>query len=148
MGYFENIDIITASVNTITKSALVLLVTLGALRAETPTSTRIVPLDYPVIALSAVIQGEIELQAQVSSDGKVVSINATSGNPLLAAFAKKSLAEWRFTPCLSDGAICPASIVFAFVIEGQCPNRCKSEFRIDRPDHVTVRAKRRPPAIN
>jgi hypothetical protein len=35
-----------------------------------------------------------------------------------------------------------------FVIEGQCEEKCKTEFIVDRPDQVTVRTKRPPPMID
>jgi hypothetical protein len=138
-----------AQVNAIAKSALAAFVAImfcGA--ADPPSATRTVPLDYPRLALIAMIQGRVELQARISEDGAVMSISAKSGHPLLLPAAKESLLQWRFTPCSGDLGTCTVAIKFVFVIKGQCPDKCKTEFIVNRPDQVTVRAKKLPPMID
>jgi hypothetical protein len=103
------------------------------------------PIDYPPLAHAALVQGRVKLQARVSSDGGVVGISAKSGHPLLVPAARESLAKWRFDPCSGGESVCKVAVAFVFVIKGDCPNTCKTEFNIDRSDHVTIRAKRGPP---
>lgn len=132
----------------IAKSLLAVLVLRLCDAGEPLTPIHIEPIDYPRFALVALVQGRVELQAHVSSDGDVLGIGVKSGHPLLVQAARESLTRWRFAPCSGGDITCKLVVSFVFVIKGDCPNRCKAEFIIDRSNQVTIRAKRPPPMIN
>ena len=128
--------------NVFAKVGLGLLATLqlcGA--AEPPKPTRVVPMDYPRLAHLAEVQGTVELQARISPDGEVLTIVPRSGHHLLVPAVRASLKQWQFTRCSVDDHSCAAVIKFVFVIKGQCPDECESEFTVDGPYQVTIRAK-------
>jgi len=98
-------------------------------------------MDYPRRAHLAEVQGTVELQARISPDGEVLTIVPRSGDPLLVPAVRKSLKQWQFTRCSGDDRACAAVIKFVFVIKGHCPDKCESEFTVDGPYQVTIRAK-------
>ena len=128
--------------DTPTKIGLAFLVTLQLCgEGELPKPTRVVPMDYPRLAHMARVQGTVELQAQVSTDGGVLSVTPKSGHNLLIPPAQASLREWRFTRCSGEPGACVVVVKFVFIIRGECPDKCESEFIVDGPYQVTVRAK-------
>ena len=108
---------------------------------EPPKPTHVVPMDYPRRAHLAEVQGVVELQAQISPDGEVLTIVPRSGHPLLVPAVRESLKQWQFTRCSGDDRACAVVIKFVFVIKGQCPDKCEPEFAVNGPYQVTVRAK-------
>lgn len=103
---------------------------------------RIVGLEYPWFGRIVVVQGNVELAATVSRDGSVKRVRVISGAPPLAVPAKEALAQWLFIGCTSlDG--CEIQVTFTFVLSGSCDasSHCPSEFQVDLPNQVTVKAK-------
>lgn len=103
---------------------------------------RIVALDYPPFARFGNIQGRVELVATVSGDGAVTGARVISGAPPLGEPAKQMLMRWLFEPCEPADGRCETRIVFQFTLEGMCDpaTHCPSEFQVDLPDRVTVKA--------
>src|SRR5690348_15699064 len=95
--------------------------------------TRIVGVQYPRLAHLAVVQGRVELEALLSTEGAVKEIKVISGHPLLNDAAKNSLEKWRFAGCTSTGASCTAKVTFVFVLEkGICDiDQCPNDLQID-----------------
>jgi len=58
---------------------------------------------YPAIAKQIRLQGAVNIQILVDEQGKVVSAQAVSGNPMLTAAAKEAAMRARFTPTILNG---------------------------------------------
>ena len=59
--------------------------------------------EYPEQAREQHIQGPVTLEAVVGKDGFVKTLNTISGDPHLAAAARRAVLQWRFKPFLQDG---------------------------------------------
>jgi Gram-negative bacterial TonB protein C-terminal len=100
-------------------------------------------MEYPVLARLAFLERTVDLVATISREGTVVAVRVMSGPPVLATPAKETLSKWRFTGCASPTGQCEAKLVFSFVLlPGSCTSgsHCPSEFEVDLPDKVLVRA--------
>jgi len=58
---------------------------------------------YPPIARQARVQGAVRLQAVLSRDGSVQSLQLLSGPPLLVKAALDAVSQWRYEPTLLNG---------------------------------------------
>lgn len=58
---------------------------------------------YPHIAAVSGIQGQVKLHAIIGRDGKIQSLNAISGHPLLLHAALDAVAQWRYRPYVLNG---------------------------------------------
>lgn len=58
---------------------------------------------YPTLAKLTHIQGEVILQAVISSDGEVVATHVLSGHRLLRGAAVSAVKQWRYRPYVLDG---------------------------------------------
>jgi len=58
---------------------------------------------YPPEAIQQRIEGTVQLHAVIGEDGKVESLEAVSGPPLLVAAAIIAVREWRYAPTLLEG---------------------------------------------
>jgi protein TonB len=70
---------------------------LAPTEAESRLITRIEP-QYPADALAAHRSGNVTLEVQVAEDGTVSSVNALTGDPLLAEAAAQAVRNWRYQP--------------------------------------------------
>ena len=104
---------------------------------------RVVAMEYPSLARMAFLQGNVELVAEISRDGKVEGIRVASGPEPLAVPAKETLSKWRFSGCGSGRDECELRIMFSFVLSGTCSvaSQCTTEFAADLPDRVQVKSK-------
>ena len=114
------------------------------------TPVRILGLQYPRLAHLAIVQGKVEFEVTILSDGSVGQIKAVSGNPLLVDAAKDSLRRWRFRPCAPSVGQCRSKATFVFVLEkGACDlDRCPNEIQVDLPATVTIKSKPAKAIIN
>lgn len=55
---------------------------------------------YPVLAKTAGIQGQVNVEIMIDEAGRVISARATSGNPLLRQESERAAYRARFTPTL------------------------------------------------
>src|SRR5438128_8933667 len=110
---------------------------------------RIVGLKYPRLAQSAGVEGKVELEAIVSSDGSVKEAHSISGPPLLADWMEEALKEWRFTGCSHSSAPCRYKVTFVFeLMTGSCDiSQCPNEVEIDFPV-ITIRSQQARAIIN
>ena len=58
---------------------------------------RVTP-QYPEIARSMRLQGNVKVEVVVSSTGAVKSVDVKGGNPLLAESAKRAILQWTWDP--------------------------------------------------
>jgi len=59
---------------------------------------------YPPICKISGIQGEVKLHAIIGRDGRIQSLSAVSGHPLLVRAALEAVQQWRYRPYLLNGA--------------------------------------------
>jgi TonB family protein len=57
---------------------------------------------YPEIARKMNIAGTVKVIAVVAPDGKVKSVEAVGGSPLLIQAAQYAIAQWRFAPAATE----------------------------------------------
>lgn len=74
---------------------------------------------YPPIAKQIRAQGPVSVQILVDEQGKVISAQAVSGNPMLISAAKEAALRARFTPTLLNGqpVKVQGSIIYNFVLQ-------------------------------
>lgn len=53
--------------------------------------------DYPVIAVSARVQGCVHVNVEVAPDGTITSASADSGPPMLREAAEENIKKWVFS---------------------------------------------------
>lgn len=58
-------------------------------------SHRVVP-EFPTLARQMSITGKVKLEATVEPDGRVKSVHAVGGSPLLVEAATEALKNWKF----------------------------------------------------
>jgi protein TonB len=58
---------------------------------------------YPSIARTAHIQGNVVLEAEISKEGDVVNLHVISGPPLLQQAALEAVKQWKYRPYLLNG---------------------------------------------
>ena len=63
---------------------------------------RVEPL-YPHIAAISGIQGQVKLHAIIGRDGRIQSLSAVSGHPLLVRAALEAVEQWRYRPYVLNG---------------------------------------------
>jgi protein TonB len=62
-----------------------------------------IPPVYPQLARVGHIRGTVMLRAIIGTDGKVKSLTASSGNPLLVEAAMSAVKHWTYHPTLLNG---------------------------------------------
>jgi periplasmic protein TonB len=59
--------------------------------------------EYSPIARQMKVAGSVEVEAVVDPSGKVESVKAVSGNPMLTQSAIAAVQKWKFTPFTENG---------------------------------------------
>lgn len=59
---------------------------------------------YPALARQAHVQGVVQLDAIIGTNGKVKSVQLVSGHPLLSGAAMQTVRGWQYQPTVVDGA--------------------------------------------
>jgi len=62
-----------------------------------------VPPRYPAAARELHVQGTVVVQAVIGKNGKIISVRATSGHPLLIQAAVDAVKQWQFRPYYLNG---------------------------------------------
>jgi protein TonB len=70
--------------------------------AEGQLVNRVEPI-YPHIAAISGIQGQVKLHAIIGRDGRIQSLSAISGHPLLLRAALDAVEQWRYRPYVLNG---------------------------------------------
>jgi protein TonB len=59
--------------------------------------------EYPKIARQTGAKGAVVLNATIGKDGRVKSVTAVSGHPMLQNAAKEAVKQWIYRPTLLNG---------------------------------------------
>lgn len=59
---------------------------------------------YPSLARSARVQGEVVLSALIDANGQITNLQLVSGHPMLVPAAIAAVKQWRYKPYLLNGA--------------------------------------------
>ncbi len=59
--------------------------------------------DYPLVAKSARIQGEVVLAAVIGKDGAIQNLHVLKGHPMLVKAAVDAVQQWRYRPYVLNG---------------------------------------------
>lgn len=57
---------------------------------------------YPALARQINLAGTVKVAAVVAPDGKVKSVEAMGGSPLLIESAKDAILQWKFSPAAAE----------------------------------------------
>ena len=91
---------------------------------------------YPAVARQARIQGEVHLSVAVDSDGKVVSVEASSGPDILVAYAKANVVRWSYA---TVGRSMKLNVVYTYRLEKPETDRAPApKIEFESPVHVIV----------
>ena len=119
------------------RGLLIVLLFLGASPQAAPRfPVHVETPDYPLPALQARVDGDVEVFAEVDSQGRVVGTPfAAAGDPLLKQAAAENIRSWRFQP----GAEERVKVTYHYMIEGTDMYGCgPTQYKFDLPDSVTV----------
>jgi periplasmic protein TonB len=72
-------------------------------RAQESLLIRQIKPTYPPLAVSTRTQGTVMMQAMISRDGSIESLEVLSGHPLLVKAAVDAVKQWRYRPFLLNG---------------------------------------------
>ena len=75
--------------------------------------TKVEP-EYPPLAQQARIQGSVEFNVDIGSDGHVHALELVRGHPLLVQAAKDAVLQWVYRPTLLDGK--PVAVTTSVII--------------------------------
>jgi len=70
---------------------------------ELPEAIEKVPPDYPELARSKGIEGEVVVYARIGEDGRVEAVRIKKSIPELDEYAMGAVRQWRFRPAMSRG---------------------------------------------
>jgi TonB family protein len=96
---------------------LILLNVIFLLASQTNQSVTVNYLEsipYPSVARDAQIQGIVEIDADISPSGQVISATAKSGHPALKYAAEENIKRWRFASASAERRF---SIFYEFTLE-------------------------------
>jgi TonB family protein len=79
-----------------------------------------VPPEYPPLALAARVQGDIQFDATIGTDGTVQNLHLLSGPPLLVQAAMRAVQQWTYKPTLLDGQ--PVPVLTTITVNFTLPN--------------------------
>lgn len=76
--------------------------------------------EYPPLAKSVRVQGEVVLQAVISRDGTIENLQVLRGHPMLVRAAVDAVRQWRYRPYLLNGEAVEVEtqITVNFVLSG------------------------------
>jgi|GEM_PF-5478855 len=124
---------------------LALLITGLALGSENPNwiPSRIVSIDYPLLAIQSKTYGNVEIECVLRRDGTVENARVVSGSQLLGNFIVRGIREWKFMPNTigpnpSAGLL---SLYFEYKLGEGADGNPKSSFVYDYPNHFTISSK-------
>lgn len=102
-----------------------------------PVATHVESIGYPDFVRAAQIQGSVDIEIIISSDGGVSSTNAVSGHPVLKQAAEKNVRSWKFDPNSAGNR--PLTVKYEFRLEvPKTYYRPESRNIFELPTRVTV----------
>jgi len=75
--------------------------------------------EYPAIAKQMKAAGKVEVEALITTDGKVEEVKIISGNPMLTRPAARAVKDWTFTPFQENGQPSKAVVLLTFDFKAQ-----------------------------
>lgn len=97
---------------------------------------RVVALNYPPLARSARVQGEVDISVESDTKGDVVSTTIITGHPLLVKAVEKNLREWKFERKARDST--PTVVKYIFTLKGPGSDYPTTKFIYEVPNTVYV----------
>jgi protein TonB len=79
-----------------------------------PVRTHYVAPVYPSIAQSARVEGQVQIEAIIGTDGVVQQARVVSGSPLLSDAALSAVRQWRYTPTTLNNQ--PVAVIMTVVV--------------------------------
>jgi hypothetical protein len=81
----------------------------------------------------ASVQGDVELELTIGTDGAVRAVTAKSGNGLLVGPTVDALRKWTFSPCTDTTGECRYSMSIHFLLRGGPIDisQCHTTFQFD-----------------
>jgi TonB family protein len=102
-----------------------------------PVATHVESIGYPDLARQTAIQGSVDVEIIISSDGGVSSASVISGHPLLKEAAEKNIRRWKFDSSSADHR--PLTVTYEFRLEPpKTYYRPESRNIFELPTRVTV----------
>ena len=74
---------------------------------------------YPILARHSKISGAVLIDAVIHTEGNVVEMHPTSGNPLLLIAAMEALRHWKYEPTILGGQAYPVRLLVTITFELQ-----------------------------
>ena len=97
--------------------------------SELPARVHVVPPTYPQRAMSARIQGNVELQYSIAADGSVRDVRVLHAQPdgVFDAAAQAALSQWRFEPSahVDAGARYTQNFAFTLAANSAAKSKCQ-----------------------
>jgi TonB family protein len=92
--------------------------------------------EYPPVARQARIQGDVRLSVTVGTDGRVVSVESSTGPHILAAHAKANVVRWSYTLI---GQPMKLNVVYTFRLEKPETERAPAPtIELESPTHIII----------
>jgi protein TonB len=66
---------------------------------------------YPILALQAQIEGDVEIDAVIDKDGNIVQARAVNGPRMLFGAALKAVSGWKYEPTYLNGEPYPVELI-------------------------------------
>lgn len=80
-----------------------------------PVRTHYVAPVYPSIAQSARVEGLVQIEAIIGTDGVIQQARVTSGSPLLSDAALSAVRQWRYSPTTLNNQ--PVAVIMTVVVK-------------------------------
>ena len=96
--------------------------------------------DYPSLPRMASIEGSVDVEVEIDSEGKVINTKASGGHPLLQRAAQANVRLWRFSPLKPPGDPNQnrMTVTYVYKIEGQAAYGTAPEVTLDLPSRVEI----------
>jgi protein TonB len=88
-------------------------VPIGGRVAEANLIRKITP-QYPPLARTARVQGQVEFTATISKEGNIENLQLVRGHPLLVQAARDAVMQWKYRPTLLNGQ--PVEVVTDIIV--------------------------------
>ena len=105
--------------------------------------TRVVAVEYPLLAVQARIQGTVKLEISFDQGGGVTDVRIledveTASKTLLAAAAKTNVSTWKFSTSPKQTTARRAMVTYVFRLEGVTSGKRNESFVFDYPGTATL----------
>jgi hypothetical protein len=103
----------------------------------------VLPINYPMLASQALVQGNVDVVCIIAEDGQVLRTEVSSGHPLLRTWAAENAKQWRFYPAPSEHpGLRQMHLIYRFELVGEPTSTPRTEVSIDAPNRILVVSQR------